>query len=326
MKRIAYLITALLFSSVVLFAEETITVSATSSDISESLDLKAVAKIFAQAKDLEQFELMLNNPDSAFTNLDLNGDGDIDYIRVIETSTGSQHLIVLQAVLAKDIYQDVASIFVEKDEANNVKVQIVGDEYIYGANYIIEPVYVYRPVIYDWFWGPTWVCWSSPYYWGYYPPVWYVHPCWDYYWFWNRCYVYHHTFPCCSYRYAKAPCPGYRAICQQQSVSRRDYAVAYPERSFSTRHTSATNARDIRRTSAAEASSRVASGTSSRVASGTVSSRNTSDGRPRSPDSRPTVARHPHDSLKTLVRQSIGVRSRLHALHRQVRARLARRW
>ena len=151
------------------FADETITVSATSSDISENLDLKTVATLFGQAKDLEQFEQLLNNPDSAFSNLDLNGDGEVDYLRVIETADNDRHLVVIQAVLAKDIYQDVASIFVEKDENNQITVQVVGDDYIYGENYIIEPVYIYRPVIYDWFWGTSWVCWHSPYYWGYYP-------------------------------------------------------------------------------------------------------------------------------------------------------------
>ena len=97
------------------FADETVTVTATSSDISENLDLKTVATLFGQAKDLEQFEQLLNDPDSAFSNLDLNGDGEVDYLRVIETADNNRHLVVVQAVLAKDIYQDVASICVERD-------------------------------------------------------------------------------------------------------------------------------------------------------------------------------------------------------------------
>ena len=172
-----------------LWADQTVTVSANSSDISEGLDLKVVAKLFAEAKNLEEFETMLNNPDSAFCNLDLNGDGQVDYLRVVETGEGNKRLIVLQAILAKDIYQDVATIYVEKDENEQVTVQVVGDEYIYGTNYIIEPVYVYRPVIYDWFWGTTWVAWHSPWYWGYYPGWWYVHSCWAHDWYWHHCYA-----------------------------------------------------------------------------------------------------------------------------------------
>ena len=235
--------------STALWADETITVSANSSDISEGLDLKVVAKLFAEAKDLEQFEMMLNNPDSAFCNLDLNGDGQVDYLRVVETGEGRKRLIVLQAILAKDIYQDVASIYVEKDEADNVTVQIVGDEYIYGTNYIIEPVYVYRPVIYDWFWSPAWYAWYSPWYWGYYPGWWYVHSCWACDRYWAHCYAFHHCHYGCSFRTGRSVRRGY--VEMQSDVTRRDYATANPDRSFSQRNSGLTNARELRRTSGA---------------------------------------------------------------------------
>ena len=79
MKKLTTLLMALMLMSSALWADETITVSANSSDISEGLDLKVVAKLFAEARNLEEFETMLNNPDSAFCNLDLNGDGQVDY-------------------------------------------------------------------------------------------------------------------------------------------------------------------------------------------------------------------------------------------------------
>ena len=218
------------------FADETVTVTATSSDISENLDLKTVATLFGQAKDLEQFEQLLNNPDSAFSNLDLNGDGEVDYLRVIETADNNRHLVVVQAVLAKDIYQDVASIFVEKDEKDQITVQVVGDEYIYGENYIIEPVYIYRPVIYDWFWGPSWVCWHSPYYWGYYPHWWHPYHCIDPFLYWDHCYWHHYHHPICSYRTVHHHHPHYRPM--HDRVRRNDYAQRHPDRSFVTRNAS----------------------------------------------------------------------------------------
>lgn len=218
------------------FADETVTVTATSSDISENLDLKTVATLFGQAKDLEQFEQLLNDPDSAFSNLDLNGDGEVDYLRVIETADNNRHLVVVQAVLAKDIYQDVASIFVEKDEKNQITVQVVGDEYIYGENYIIEPVYIYRPVIYDWFWGPSWVCWHSPYYWGYYPHWWHPFHCIDPFLYWDHCYWHHYHHPICSYRTVHHHHPHYRHM--HDRVRRNDYAQRHPDRSFVTRNAS----------------------------------------------------------------------------------------
>ena len=250
----------LMLISTALWADQTVTVSANSSDISEGLDLKVVAKLFAEAENLEQFETMLNNPDSAFCNLDLNGDGEVDYLRVVETGEGNKRLIVLQAILAKDIYQDVASIYVEKDDANNVSVQIVGDEYVYGTNYIIEPVYVYRPVIYDWFWSDVWFAWHSPWYWGYYPGWWYVHRCWAHDWYWNHCYAYHHHHHCCSFRPARSARHGYHEL--HSGVTRRDYATAHPEHSFSRRNSGMTNAREIRSTTSVR--SRQAAGQAAR--------------------------------------------------------------
>ena len=222
--------------SALLWADETITVTATSSDVSENLNLKTVASLFGQVKDLDEFEQLLNNPDSAYSNLDLNGDGDVDYLRVVETADGNKHLVVIQAVLAKDIYQDVASIYVEKDEAEQVVVQVVGDEYVYGVNYIIEPVYIYRPLIYDWFWGPSWVCWHSPYYWGYYPHWWHTWHCIDPYLYWDHCYWHHYHHPWCSYRTAHHHRPHYRTMYDR--VRRDDLAVRHPERSFGVRNAS----------------------------------------------------------------------------------------
>ena len=216
-------------------ADETVTVTATSSDISENLDLKTVATLFGQAKDLEQFEQLLNNPDSAFSNLDLNGDGEVDYLRVIETADNNRHLVVIQAVLAKDIYQDVASIFVEKDANDQITVQVVGDEYIYGADYIIEPVYIYRPLIYDWFWGTSWVCWHSPYYWGYWPGWWRPYYCVDPFLYWDHCYWHHYHYPYCSFRMGHHHAHYHNMY---DRVRRNDYAHRHPERSFATRNAS----------------------------------------------------------------------------------------
>ena len=268
---------SLFLAPYIAMADETVTVTATTSDISENLDLKTVATLFGQAKDLEQFEQMLNNPDSAFSNLDLNGDGEVDYLRVIETADQNRHLVVIQAVLAKDIYQDVASIFVEKDEKDQITVQVVGDEYIYGTNYIIEPVYIYRPYIYDWFWGSSWVAWHSPYYWGYWPSWWHPFFCVDPFVYWDHCYWHHYHYPC-SFRTAHHHHPHYRSM--HDRVRRDDYANRHPERSFATRNASrnVSNARSFeqgRRTAVREAASR---NTPSRSTATRISNTSTSRG------------------------------------------------
>ena len=274
MKRV-FLFLAMLLMGVLTFAEETITVSANSEDISQSLDLRVVAKLFAEASTTEQFENMLNNPDSAFSNLDLNGDNQIDYLRVVEAGTANNKLIVIQAVLAKDIYQDVASIYVEKDtKTQEVSVQIIGDEYIYGTNYIIEPVYVYRPIIYNWLWSPRWYCWESPWYWGYYPSWWYYRPCYAYHWYYDRCYRFHyHHHHCCSFRHGHHPHHNYHAV--HNNVSRRDYAVSHADNSFNRRHTNVRNVSELRRTNVSQRNGGVRQPNFNSVSSRTFDSKNT---------------------------------------------------
>ena len=274
MKRV-FLFLSLLLMGVLTFAEETITVSANSEDLSQSLDLRVVAKLFAEASTTEQFENMLNDPDSAFSNLDLNGDNQIDYLRVVEAGTANNKLVVIQAVLAKDIYQDVASIYVEKDsKTQEVSVQIIGDEYIYGTNYIIEPVYIYRPIIYNWLWSPRWYCWESPWYWGYYPSWWYYRPCYAYHWYYDRCYrFHHHHHHCCSFRHGHHPHHNYHAV--HNNVSRRDYAISHADNSFNRRHTNVRNANELRQTSVSQRNGGVRQPNFNSVSSRTFDSKNT---------------------------------------------------
>ena len=155
-------------------AQDRTTINASNSEISDNLDLRAIASIFGDAKDLEDFERQLNDPKIQISNLDLNDDNQVDYLRVIESIDENAHLIVVQAVLGRDIYQDVATIEVEKVRNNQIQVQVVGDVYMYGHNYIYEPVYVATPIIYSSFWIPTYRPYCSIWYWNYYPTFYYA--------------------------------------------------------------------------------------------------------------------------------------------------------
>ncbi len=161
---------ALLIGLTNLNAQDVTTVEATDGNVSENLDLEAVASVFGEAKDLEDFEKRLNDPDTKISNLDLNKDGEVDYLKVFESSKGDTRTVTIQAVIGKDKYQDVATINVEKDSEGETQVQVVGDVSMYGSSYVIYPVYVHPPVVVVWFWGPYYNPWRSPYYYGYYPP------------------------------------------------------------------------------------------------------------------------------------------------------------
>ena len=213
-----------------LFAYQGAAVYAQNQDISYDLDLNAVASIFGESRDLADFEWRLNDPSLQISNLDLNGDYRVDYLRVIETTQYGIHLIVIQAVVGPNMYQDVATIEVGRNGYNEGYVQIVGDPYLYGYNYIVEPYYAYTPVIFSYFWSSRYY---RPYYshyrWGYYPRhyrAWrpmpapyyrkHVHRVID------RRHRYHYTTV---RRNAKA-----RELHRQ--VRRNDYARRHPNRSF----------------------------------------------------------------------------------------------
>lgn len=158
------------FIVVPVYAQDVTTISASSEDISDNLDLEAVASIFGESKDLEDFEKRLNDPKTQISNLDLNNDGEVDYLRVMETSENNVHSISIQAIIGKDQYQEVAVIDVEKDSKGSTQVQVIGNVDMYGPNYYITPYYHVVPVFFTLFWVAAYRPWYSPWYYGYHPP------------------------------------------------------------------------------------------------------------------------------------------------------------
>jgi hypothetical protein len=185
----------------------------------DNLNLYAVMKLFQESETLEAFERNLNDENSHINNLDLNGDNMVDYITVSDYVDDDVHNIVLRAALGPNEYQDVAVFIVQRLRSGSVQIQLIGDEDLYGKNYIVEPIYAetpnpgYRgrtaysnnvtvvtttyyevaawPVI-RFIFSPFYVCWHSSWYWGYYPVYW--HP-WRP-WFWHYYYgYYYHWYP-----------------------------------------------------------------------------------------------------------------------------------
>ncbi|MCP4293309.1 MAG: hypothetical protein GY780_15905 [bacterium] len=214
-------------------AQDTTTVKAKSEDISENLDLQAVASVFGEAEDLEDFEKRLNDPEAQITNLDMNNDGNVDYLRVLETVKDETHFISIQAVLGDDQFQDVATIEVEKDSSGETQVQVVGDVYMYGPNYIVEPVYVRPPVVFAIFWTPYYSPWYSPWYWGHRPPYyrpWRPYPTHRY-----RTNVNVHINVNNSYNYTSVRRS--KTSVQLQNKNRRnDFGKKHPDQSFKKRN------------------------------------------------------------------------------------------
>ncbi len=251
-------------------ATTTTRVVAADRDISLYLDLQAVGAAFAQSSTVEEFEKLLNDSSYMLSDLDLNSDGYVDYLRVLETVEGNAHVFLIQACLDEDVYQDVASVVAEMHAADRAYVEIVGSSYIYGPNYIIRPVYVSTPLIFAHLVRAAYSVWRSPWHWGHFPPY-YRRPVpilIGHYQAYVSTYMSNHRF-CHRFEYVeRCHYPEYDRVCRE--LQRNDYGRQHPERSFTVRNADipqrtqgnvqvAPNARDIIERQAASTVSRTTS-------------------------------------------------------------------
>lgn len=102
---------------------------------SEGLDLKAVGELLKKADTAEEFEKLLNSPDEGVNNLDLNEDGKVDYIKVTEYGDDKVKGFSLTTEPAQGEEQEVATIEVEQVTDKEARMQIQGNEQIYGPNH-----------------------------------------------------------------------------------------------------------------------------------------------------------------------------------------------
>lgn len=168
----------------------------------DNFSLQGALDLFKKAGSPEEFEKLLNKEDSKVNNLDLNEDGNTDYIKVVSKRENDVQIFVLQALVSETESQDIAVIELEKTGSDNAVIDIVGDEDIFGEETIVEPdenqehaFYggnnnmlakgpnsEYSPngiVVNVWGWpcvrfvyAPAYVIWVSPFSWRAHP-VWY---------------------------------------------------------------------------------------------------------------------------------------------------------
>ena len=254
-------------------------------DPSFYLDLNAVAAAFAESRSTREFEQILNSSRYMINNLDLNRDGWVDYLRVIETRQGYYHAYLIQSCVGAGLFQDVATLVAER-QANALYVEVIGDPYLYGYNYIVRPVFVKTPAMWDVYGRPTYAVWSSPYYYGNYPsyytrprPVYLNH----YQAYVTTYLTNHHYCHRCDYPSQ----PHYSGYTQMtRTYVRNDYRDQHPENSFERRVTaSATQAgKSVRNTAqlrtevekSATTTTRTSSTTSKTSTTRTTSSTSTS--------------------------------------------------
>lgn len=165
----------------------------------DNFDLYGALELFKSAQSIEAFEEALNKQNNEVNNLDLNEDGNVDYIQVVDNMNKDTHALVLRVAVSETENQDIAVIGIEKNGDNNAVLQIVGDEELYGENYIVEPAddaaeksgkgpSAYSPlaaarpaivIVNVWYWpgvrymyAPGYVVYRSPWRWRAYPVWW----------------------------------------------------------------------------------------------------------------------------------------------------------
>jgi hypothetical protein len=163
----------------------------------ENFSLHGALELFQKAASPETFEKALNDPANKVNNLDLNGDGEVDYVRVVAKKDGDAHVLVLQVPVSETENQDVAVIGLEKTGADKAVLQIIGDEDVFGEETVVEPgegddeedadeaakhampLRAFKVVVNVWPWpcvrfmyAPAYVPWVSPWRWRAYPVWW----------------------------------------------------------------------------------------------------------------------------------------------------------
>jgi hypothetical protein len=163
----------------------------------DNFSLEGALALFKKANSLEEFEKLINDENNNVNNLDLNNDGETDYIVVQDIQEKDIHIIVLSTYLNENEKQDIATIGIEKTGNEEAMLQIEGDSELYAENTIVEPFEVVekiekskggpnipkittnRIIVNVWFWpsvrflyAPSYVVWVSPHRWGFYPRWW----------------------------------------------------------------------------------------------------------------------------------------------------------
>jgi hypothetical protein len=142
------------------------------SDLSKGLDLVALGEMLKKSKDAKTLEEELNK-DGSINNVDLDGDGKVDYLKVTEYGEGSERGLSITDEVKKGEVQEIATVQITKTNDHEAEVNVQGNQDIYGpqANYhstftdFLILSYLFTP--HPYYYSP----WGFGYYPGWYRPM-----------------------------------------------------------------------------------------------------------------------------------------------------------
>ena len=193
----------------------------------DHFSLQGALQMFQKASSPEEFEKFLNTQDKNVNNLDLDKDGKIDYVKVIDKTEKKSHAFILQVPVSQTETRDIAVIALEKTSDTTAVIQIIGNKEMYGKEIIIEPdsevkdnalINEWNSATHDpaagypddntftivvnvWYWpsvtfiySPVYKPWVSPWRWGYYPGWWVTWKPVSWYVWQPRCVIYNRNY------------------------------------------------------------------------------------------------------------------------------------
>jgi hypothetical protein len=144
-----------------------ITVTPVATNLGDNLNLQALGELVKNSTDAADIEAKLNTTGS-INNLDLDGDGSVDYIKVTEYGDGNNRGFSFTVDLAGGEKQEIATIDIEKG-ASNANMNIQGNQQIYGGNSYYQSHYSLSDLMIMHYLFAYHRPYYSPYHYGYYP-------------------------------------------------------------------------------------------------------------------------------------------------------------
>lgn len=137
-------------------------------NLGDNLDLQALGELVKTAKSAQDLENQLNSSGS-INNLDLDGDGKVDYIEVTEYGDGNTKGFSFVVEMPGGEKQEIATVELQKNTNNQVAMNINGNSTVYGngsyysSNYSLSDL-----IIMSYLFSPHSI-YHSPYHYGSYP-------------------------------------------------------------------------------------------------------------------------------------------------------------
>jgi len=151
-------------------AQNTVTVSqAQPSDIDvqtadvPGFNVSEFANLLKVTKDPASIEQAINQPNNKINNLDLNGDGNIDYLKVVESANNTLTVIDETSATAS---QTIATLTVNPQSQT---LQVAGNQAYCGANYHYSTHYSVGDYLFMSYLLSRHAFYVTPYHYGYYP-------------------------------------------------------------------------------------------------------------------------------------------------------------